>query len=90
MDAALLTLKMLLDTENIQLFDRTHVKRCQGKVHDMLDALNLVEYLMKKQPTDGIENYENVLDDYKKANKVCRHTILCTFLNKLYGVYCSY
>ncbi|PON53343.1 hypothetical protein TorRG33x02_305720, partial [Trema orientale] len=69
MDVALIALKILSDTKNIQPFDGTHFKRWQGKVHDTLDALNLAEYLTQKQPVEGIDNYEKLLDDWKKANK---------------------
>ena len=90
MDVALLALKKLLDTKNIQPSDGYHFKRWRGKVHDTLDALNLVEYLTQKQPTDDTENYEQALAEWNKANKVCRHTVLSTLSNELYDVYCSY
>ena len=71
MDAALLVLKMLFNTKNIQPFDGTHFKRWRGKVHHTLDAFNLAEYLTQRQSDDDIENYKQTLVDWNKANKIC-------------------
>ena len=83
-----MTIKSLTDTSKIEPFDGTRFKRWHEKVFDTLDVMNLTEYVALPQP-DDTEN-DQVIDEWKRANKVCRHTILSTLSNELYDVYCSY
>ena len=88
MDAALMTIKSLPDTSKIEPFDGTRFKRWHEKVFDTLDVMNLAEYLALPPPDDA--DNDQVIDEWKRENKVCRHTILSTLFNELYDVYCSY
>ena len=49
--------------------------------------MNLAEFLTEPPPDSDSKNYEVLLQNWIKANKVCRSTILSTLSNELYAVY---
>lgn len=94
MDAVMLATKALPNVSKIQSFTRSHFKKWQQKVHDALDVLNLVEYLIQGTLEKKVEEQNNEfnkrMEVWKKVNKVCCYTIMSTLSNELYDVYCSY
>ena len=49
--------------------------------------MNFAEFLTEPPLDSDSENYEALLQNSIKANKVCRSTILNTLSNELYDVY---
>ena len=76
--------KSLPDISKIEPFNRTHYKRWQEKVMSTLDVTGYVFAI-----TDPKPEKEKELQNWEKANKICRHIILST-LNALFDVHCPY
>ena len=87
-DASLMAAtKALPDTWKIEPFGGKFFKRWHDRIYDTLDVMNLAEFLTEPPPDSDSENYEVLLQNWIKANKVCRSTILSTLSNELYDVY---
>ena len=88
MDTAMVAatnVKSLPDISRIEPFNGTHYKRWQEKVMSTLDVTGYAFAI-----TDPKPDKEKELQNWEKANKICRHIILSTLSNALFDVYCPY
>lgn len=79
--------KALPETSKIKPFGGIFFKPWHDRIYGTLDVINLAEFLTEPPPDSDSENYEVLLQDWIKANKVCQSTILNTLSNELYDVY---
>ena len=80
--------KALPDTSKIERFGGNFFKRWHDRIYDALDVMNLAEFLTERPPDSDSENYEVLLQNWIKANKVCRSTILNTLsMNYMIFIY---
>ena len=81
-DASLMAAtKALPNTSKNEPFGGSFFKRWHDRIHDRLDVMNLAEFLTERPPDSDSENYEVFLQNWIKANKVCRSTILNSLSN---------
>ncbi|XP_077214618.1 uncharacterized protein LOC143849484 [Tasmannia lanceolata] len=85
----LIASRSVSDVTKIEPFNGMFFKRWQQKILMILD-ISGVEYVLKTaKPIEGSEDYDKVLAEWTKADKLCKSMILNALSNELFDVFCG-